>query len=184
MTIQFDVTDSHIITGAKIFRPSKFEEERGNIWTSYLATEIDNHLPSNLTFLHDKFSTSNFNVLRGIHGDEKTWKLATCVFGEILQVLVDLRQDSASFGKWEKIEIDRKSPASVLIPPGVGNAYYVKSENAVYHYKLAYDGAYLDAQDQFSVAWDDASIGIDWGPISPILSNRDKNAPSFKKYYT
>jgi dTDP-4-dehydrorhamnose 3,5-epimerase len=60
----------------------------------------------------------------------------------------------------------------------MGNAYYVSSESAVYHYKLAYDGDYIDANDQFSLSWDDESIGIKWLTGKPILSNRDakKNA--------
>ena len=65
----------------------------------------------------------------------------------------------------------------VLIPPGCGNAFYVSSEQAVYHYKLAYDGDYIDAAEQFSVRWNDPSIGIDWPVTEPVLSGRDSKAP-------
>ena len=64
----------------------------------------------------------------------------------------------------------------ILIPPNMGNAYYVSSENAVYHYKLAYDGDYIDADQQFSVRWNDERIGVVWPTLEPLLSERDKNA--------
>ena len=63
---------------------------------------------------------------------------------------------------------------SVLLPPGIGNAFYVRSEAAVYHYKLAYLGDYFDAADQFSVKWNDPEIAIEWPTNHPILSDRDK----------
>ena len=61
----------------------------------------------------------------------------------------------------------------VLIPPGIGNAFYVNSEKATYHYKLAYHGEYVDADEQFTVPWDDPRINIEWPSRSPILSDRD-----------
>ena len=60
------------------------------------------------------------------------------------------------------------------MPPGLGNAFYVKSEIATYHYKLAYDGHYADVDEQFTVAWNDPRINIDWPTSDPILSERDK----------
>lgn len=70
--------------------------------------------------------------------------------------------------------INQDNPISILLPPGIGNAFYVNSEIAVYHYKLAYPGEYLDAEDQFSVKWNDSSLGIPWPTNSPLLSDRDK----------
>ena len=63
---------------------------------------------------------------------------------------------------------------SVLIPPQLGNAYYVKSDQAVYHYKLAYTGDYIDADQQFSFKWNDKQFGIEWPTNTPILSKRDE----------
>ncbi len=173
MSIDFKITNSKIIDGVKIITPSISTDRRGNIWTSFLKDDIDALLPNDLVFKHDKFSESKRNVLRGIHGDHKSWKLVTCVFGEILQVVVDCRKDSPTYLKYEKFHISKKSQQLILIPPGMGNSYYVKSENAVYHYKLAYDGNYIDADEQFTLSWNDESVNIDWGDIQPILSDRD-----------
>ena len=132
-------------------------------------------MPEGLFFKHDKFSSSMNNVLRGIHGDNKSWKLVTCVHGEIQQVVVDLRKDSPSFKQWQSFDINKNKQQLILIPPMMGNAYYVKSTEAVYHYKLAYSGDYIDAEEQFTVNWNDKSIDIKWASENPILSDRDSN---------
>ena len=62
----------------------------------------------------------------------------------------------------------------ILLPPKMGNSFFVNSEMAIYHYKLAYEGEYLDAEDQFHLKWNDPSLGIEWPIEHPILSNRDK----------
>tara|TARA_B100000795_G_C22735020_1_gene412965 strand:+ start:306 stop:830 length:525 start_codon:yes stop_codon:yes gene_type:complete len=174
VNIEFDIAESTQIKGIFIIKPLISEDLRGNIWTSFIKNEIENLLPSDLYFKHDKFSTSKYNVLRGIHGDNKSWKLVTCVFGEIQQVVVDMRKDSSTYLKWQDFTINKNNQQLILIPPNIGNAYYVNSDQAVYHYKLAYDGDYLDADEQFSIKWNDPRIDINWMSNSPQLSSRDK----------
>ena len=77
MVIDFNIVGSKKINDLKIITPSTFEESRGSIWTSYSSRELDKLLPNNLQFKHDKFSISKNNVLRGIHGDHKSWKLVS-----------------------------------------------------------------------------------------------------------
>lgn len=174
MGIDFHISQSDIIKGVLIFKPSINTDLRGNIWTSFHRDEVEKFLPGNVHFKHDKFSTSVNNVLRGIHGDSKSWKLVTCVFGEIHQVVVDCRKNSPTYLKWEKFIINKENQALILIPPNMGNSYYVSSAEAVYHYKLAYEGAYFDVGDQFSLKWNDPRIGIDWPTLAPLLSKRDQ----------
>jgi dTDP-4-dehydrorhamnose 3,5-epimerase len=173
MSIEFNIQESTEISGVYILKPSISEDARGNIWTSFLNDEVEKLLPRDLYFKHDKFSTSKHNVLRGIHGDTKSWKLVTCVHGEIQQVVVDCRKDSSTYKQWQSFIINQHNQLLILIPPHMGNAYYVNSENAVYHYKLAYTGNYIDADEQFSLSWNDDSIGINWLSENPFLSNRD-----------
>ncbi len=174
MSIDFAIENSKSISGVRIITPSVYDESRGSIWTSYNNSQIDTLIPNGLTFRHDKFSSSKNNVLRGIHGDHKSWKLVSCVYGGILQVVVDLRKDSSTYLEHECFHLGYDDRRMVLIPPGLGNAFYVKSETATYHYKLAYDGDYADAAEQFTVAWNDPRINIDWPTNDPILSGRDK----------
>lgn len=174
MGIGFDIQESSIITGVYILTPSISKDERGNIWTSFLKGDVEALLPNGLCFNHDKFSTSKHNVLRGIHGDTKSWKLVTCVSGEIQQVVVDMRIDSPTYKHWQSFIISQNNPQLICIPPNMGNAYYVLSSKAVYHYKLAYSGDYIDSNEQFSMKWNDKDINIIWPSISPILSDRDR----------
>jgi dTDP-4-dehydrorhamnose 3,5-epimerase len=172
MAIEFKMKESSILSGVWIIEPNISKDLRGNIWTS-CNHSIEALLPQNLRFSHDKFSTSKKDVLRGIHGDNKSWKLVTCTHGKIEQVVVDCRKDSETYHKWEKFTIDSSSPLLILIPPNVGNSYLVKSVSAVYHYKLAYNGDYIDSDSQFTLKWDNPELNINWSTKNPILSSRD-----------
>ena len=174
MAIEFSIAHSSKIKDLKIITPSAFEESRGSIWTSYSTSEVGALLPNDLLFKHDKFSVSKKNVLRGIHGDSKSWKLVSCVSGDIMQVVVDMRESSETYLQWEAFDLGGKNRQMVLIPPGLGNAFYVKSDEATYHYKLAYEGDYADADEQFTVGWNDPRINIAWPTTDPILSERDR----------
>ena len=171
---QFKIEKSKKIDGVYIITPTIAKDDRGIIYTSYYDDNFKDFLPKDLHFKHDKFSSSKKNVLRGIHGDVKSWKLVTCVYGEIYQVVVDCREESPTYKQWETFTINSDNLQLILLPPKMGNAFFVKSELAIYHYKLAYKGEYFNAEDQFTFKWNDPSIGIKWPDINPILSNRDK----------
>jgi len=175
VTFAVDVRASKIVQGAVFFRPSIFTDVRGMLWTSFLDSQLKKYIPEGLSFVHDKFAVTNYNVLRGIHFDSKSWKLVTCVDGIVDQVIVDMRGDSPNYQKWEKIELRGDEPTLVLLPPGVGNAFHVKSASAVYHYKLAYLGGYVDAAEQQTIFWNDKELDIDWSVSEPILSDRDQS---------
>ncbi len=175
MDSNFIIERSKEIDGVIIFKTSSFSDDRGNIWTSYLKNEIEKFLPDDITFNHDKFSRSKNNVLRGIHGDNKSWKLVTCIYGEIQQVVLDCKIGSNTYGKHQSFLLNENKFTSILIPPSYGNAYHVISNEAIYHYKIAYIGSYYDVEDQFTIKWDDPKFSIDWKfKNKPILSNRDE----------
>lgn len=173
MAAEFEITKSKLLKDVYIIKPNKFKDFRGELWTAFLSESIDKLLPSPLKFIQDKFTLSHHNVLRGIHGDHKSYKLVTCVWGEIDQVVVDCRKDSPTYLKWEKFTINQDNQLLILIPPFFGNAHYVKSKEVVFYYKWAYEGEYVDVNEQFTYAWNDERIGINWGNIKPILSERD-----------
>ena len=173
MSINFETKLSEKIQGLRIFTPSVFEESRGSIWTSYNTDQLEKFLPEDLFFKHDKFSCSKHNVLRGIHGDNKSWKLVSCISGSIMQVVVDMRSQSSTYLAHECFDLGSHNHQMILIPPKLGNAFYVNSESAIYHYKLAYEGDYADYDQQFTVAWNDPRLKINWPTLNPILSERD-----------
>ena len=172
MPINFSIKESNL-KDVYYFIPSVSTDNRGDIWTSYLKEIMVKYIPQGINFRHDKFSTSKKNVLRGIHGDSKSWKLVTCVHGEIFGAVVDLRPDSDTFNSSETFRISQSEKMLVLIPPNFGNAYFVLSDYAVYHYKLAYEGRYIDADEQFSYAWNNPQFNIKWPCTNPLLSERD-----------
>lgn len=174
MAIEFEIKESKLLKGVYVIKPNKFSDLRGEIYTAFTSEAIDKLLPSPLRFIHDKFIHSKQNVIRGIHGDAKTYKLATCVYGEVEQVVVDCRKDSPNYLKWEKFIINKKNQLIILVPAGFGNAHCVRSKEAIYYYKCAYEGEYVDVNEQFTYAWNDERIGIDWATKTPILSERDK----------
>lgn len=158
------------IEGVKVFKPDVYTDFRGDLWTLWKNEEFK---PS-LIFNHDKVSTSRKNVLRGIHGDKKSHKLITCLVGELYFVIVDNRKESPTYQQWDWMILDDKTRKQVLLPPGVGNGFMVLSETSVFHYKWSYSGDYPDVNDQFTIKWDDETIGVDWPSDKPILQKRDR----------
>ena len=157
-----------MIKGVKVFQPDIFSDHRGDLWTIWKSNDFD------LKFNHDKVSTSKKNVLRGIHGDEKSWKLATCLFGELYFVVVN-----PITKEWSSLILSDKNKKIILVPPKYGNGHYVLSDNAVFLYKWSYEGDYPDVQDQFTISWNDKSLNIDWPTKNPILSKRDEKIIAF-----
>jgi dTDP-4-dehydrorhamnose 3,5-epimerase len=171
---EFKVKNSILFSEVKIIFPDIFNDHRGIIFTDYLESYFINTFENKLRFGHSKFAQNFQNVLRGIHGDFKSYKLIQCVYGEIFQVIVDCRKDSETYLKHECFNLNHNEPKMILIPPGFGNAFYVKSDFAIYNYKLSYTGEYNDYNKQFTYKWNDKSINIKWPNNSPILSSRDK----------
>ena len=159
-----------IFSEVKIFQPNSFEDYRGELYTLFKQEEHE------LVFNHDKVSVSKQNVLRGLHGDSKAWKLITCLSGEIYLVVVDNRPESDTYLAWDSIVLTDKNKKQVLVPPMFANGHLVLSSEAVFFYKWSYSGEYPDVKDQFSLNWKDPNINIYWPIDNPILSKRDKNS--------
>ena len=118
----------------------------------------------------DSVSTSRKNVLRGIHGDNRTTKLISCLYGSFYFVVLNRDHNSPQFGEWQSFTLSDKNRQQVLVPPNFGNAHLVMSDHCVFHYKL---DAYYDRSSQFTIRWDDSGHNIWWPVKDPILSERD-----------
>ena len=159
-----------MIKGVKIFEPDVFTDFRGDLWTTWKKDEF----PIDLDFNHDKVSTSRKDVLRGIHGDFKSFKLITCLYGQMFFILVDNRKDSKTYLQWNSMILDDRKRKLVLIPPGVGNAFLVLSDYSIFSYKWSYNGEYPDVEDQFTIKCNDKRLNINWPIANPILQKRDR----------
>ena len=157
-----------MIKNFKIIKNSNYKDSRGYIWTSWEKSK------TKIKFNHDKFATFEKNVFRGFHGDSKTWKLMSCVYGKILLTIVNYDKKSKDYLKNKQIYLSHKKNIQILIPPKFINSTLCLSKNAVLHYKLSYKGKYNDVGKQFSVKWNDPRLKISWPKVKFILSKRDK----------
>ena len=153
----------------KIFKNNSFKDHRGYYWTSWKGK-----LAKRVKFNHDKFSLSKKNVLRGLHGDYKTWKLVSCPYGKCLLVVVNFVKKSKDYLKYKTWILSHENGVQILIPPNYANGHLCLSKKCLFHYKLSYKGAYADQRNQFSLRWNDPKLKINWGIKKPILSDRDK----------
>jgi len=158
------------LDGVLFIKLNIFEDHRGEyveIYNNalYKKNGID------IDFLEDDISISSMNVLRGIHGDDRTWKLVSCLYGKFYLVVVNCDKNSEKFGQWQSFVLSDKNRCQVLIPPTFGNGHLVLSDKAIFHYKQS---AYYDPSRQFTYKWDDPDLNIWWPINNPILSQRDE----------
>lgn len=161
-------------TEVPVYTPSVYREYRGEIFTTYHSTHHPvNQLFPNDVHVHGRFSKSYKNVLRGLHYDFKTWKLVQALVGDIYLVVVDVRENSDTFGKWESYIISEKTRDQVLVPPGFANGHYALTD-CVFHYNLFYQGEYVDENSQGVIKWHDDRFNIEWPSTEPIVQKRDR----------
>lgn len=163
------IKKSKKIPGVIYYITKDHSDNRGKIWTSWYMDDF-----KKINFKLDKFTVSKKNVLRGFHGDSKTWKLVSCVKGKVLNVLVDYRDKKKKNLPFEEIYLSENDNIHILIPPMVLNSWLSLSKESLYHYKFAFKGTYNDINKQISLKWNSEKINYSWPISKPILSNRDK----------
>jgi dTDP-4-dehydrorhamnose 3,5-epimerase len=157
-----------------IIQPDVFYDYRGEYIETWNKENYKIFNNGEIEFKQDDISTSVKHTLRGLHGDFVTWKLVQCLYGSLLQVVVDMRPDSKTYLKYDMFSINDKNRNQILIPPGFANGHLVMSDFGIFSYKQS--TLYQGQGAQFTVRWDDPKINITWPIENPILSLRDKNA--------
>lgn len=158
------------LDGVLLIKLDVFEDHRGEYIEIY-NEEFYRKNGINIKFVQDDISVSTKNVLRGIHGDNETWKLISCLYGRFYLVVVNCDTDSKNFGKWQSFILSDNNKAQVLVPPKYGNGHLVLSEKTIFHYKQS---SYYDPSRQFTYKWNDSRFNISWPIKDPILSKRDE----------
>ena len=167
------------IEKVKIIRPKVFEDSRGSFFETYkFNVFLDEGLPSE--FVQDNEVRSKKNVIRGLHYqlDKPQGKLVRVVHGNILDVAVDIRIGSPTFGQYHMVELSAENKKIFFVPEGFAHGYLVTSQESIVLYKCT---NIYNAKDEYGIRWDDATIGVAWGNKNPILSERDKNLPILKE---
>lgn len=166
--------------GLKVVEPSVYGDDRGWFMESYNEKKLREH-GIYATFVQDNQSYSKRKgTLRGIHfqvNPKAQTKLIRCTRGSILDVVVDLRKGSDTYGKWFSIELSSENKKQLLIPKGFGHAFLTLTDDVEVQYKV---DEYYSPQHDRSLRWDDPDIGIQWPIENPVLSEKDANAPLWK----
>lgn len=170
------------IDGLIIIEPMVFNDDRGYFLESYNKQNLEEHLPE-INFIQDNESKSTKGVLRGLHFQKPPFdqsKLVRCIQGEVLDVAVDLRKGSSTYGKYQTIILSGENKKQFFIPKGFAHGFVVLSETAIFAYKV--DNLYAPEYDS-GIIWSDPKLKIDWKLKSDelIISKKDKNLKTLSK---
>lgn len=163
------------LPGVLIIEPRVHNDERGFFLETFQAQHYQAagiHLP----FVQDNHSRSRHGVIRGLHYQLKypQGKLVSVSRGAIYDVVLDIRQQSVSYGQWIAVELNDTNHRRLYVPPGYAHGICVCSEVVDLHYKCT---DYYVPGDEYGVRWDDPALGIPWPVKTPILSQKDKQLP-------
>lgn len=164
-----------------IIEPNVFEDSRGLFFESFNSISwADQDLP--FQFVQDNQSFSSKGVLRGLHfqqGEHAQGKLVRVVTGRVLDIAVDIRPDSPTFGKWEFYELDGKSNKMVYIPEGFAHGF-LALEDSIFSYKCT---AGYNKESEGGIIWNDPVLNIEWPIDNPNVSEKDLILPNFESYF-
>ncbi len=169
------------LEGPVIIEPRVFEDERGYFFESFNEGKyIEAGL--NYRFVQDNQSKSSYGVIRGLHYQIEPFaqaKLIRVLQGRILDVVVDIRSESPTFGKWAKLELSERNKRQLLVPKGFAHGFAVISETAVILYKC---DSFYNPRAERGIIYNDKTLNIDWElhPDIIIVSEKDKKLPEFR----
>ena len=172
------------ISGLLVIEPDVFHDGRGCFFESFSARKFEELTGLKVDFVQDNESHSVYGTVRGLHfqtGDQAQAKLVRVVSGRVLDVAVDLREGSPTFGRHFSIELSGENRLQMFIPKGFAHGFSVLSETAVFQYKC---DSYYAPQAEGALMWNDPDLAIDWNiPMEDALvSEKDSRNKTFKEY--
>lgn len=177
------ITDT-AIADVKILTPRCFADTRGFFMESFNQHAFDQAIGRAVTFVQDNHSHSRYGVLRGLHAQQQPYaqaKLVRCLSGEIFDVAVDIRPDSATFGRWVGVYLSAENQQQLWIPEGFAHGFLVLSPSADVLYKT---NQYYQPDAELCLAWDDPDVLIHWPTIEQIqLSDKDQQGKNLYYLY-
>lgn len=165
------------ISAVKLIEPEVYEDDRGYFFESFRKSTLE-EAGINANFVQDNVSKSYQNTIRGLHYQiiNPQAKLVQCLKGTILDVAVDLRQNSPSFGNYVAFKLSEESKKVLYVPEGFAHGFSVLSDHAIVSYKCT---DYYNPEGERGVRWDDPLIRIHWDVSRPLLSEKDRKLPLF-----
>lgn len=169
------------IEGLVIIKPRVFQDERGYFFESY-NQERFRETGIDVYFAQDNQSKSMKNVLRGLHFQNPPFeqgKLVRVLKGAVLDVAVDIRKASSTYGKWNSVILSEENNLMYWIPPGFAHGFVSLEDNTIFSYKCT---NVYNKESEGSIIWNDPDLNIDWNVDNPSLSEKDLLAPAFKDF--
>lgn len=167
------------IDGLLIIKPKVFGDERGYFFESF-NEDTYKKAGINFCFVQDNISKSKKNTIRGLHyqiGDKTQGKLCKVVYGKVLDVAVDIRFGSPTFGKYFASELSEENHTQLWIPPGFAHGFSVLSDEAIFSYKCT---ALYSKEHERAILFNDKQLNINWQVDNPVVSEKDYTAKQFK----
>ena len=174
------VEEKIALKGLILIKPNVFEDDRGKFFESHNASRFRKIIDKEVDFHQDNISISKKNVLRGLHFQKPPMaqgKLVQVIKGRVLDVAVDIRKNSLTYGQHYKVELNDKNRLQLWIPEGFAHGFLALEDNTVFSYKCT---AAYSKSDEMDLLWNDPILNIDWGITSPLLSDKDQLAASFQ----
>ena len=169
------------IDGLLIIKPDVFKDDRGYFYESYNKERFAK-VGLNIDFVQDNESKSCKGVLRGLHFQKPPFaqgKLVRVIKGSVMDVAVDLRKDSPTYGKWESVVLTEENKLQFWIPEGFAHGFVALEDDTIFNYKCT---NVYNKESEGSILWNDPDININWNIDNPILSEKDKISPLFKNF--
>lgn len=164
-----------------IFEPAVFGDDRGYFFESFNNDLFNTLADKEVNFVQDNQSMSGANIVRGLHFQNPPFaqgKLVRVIKGEVLDVAVDIRKDSPTYGEHVSVRLSEENKLMFWIPPGFAHGFSSLKEGTIFSYKCT---NYYNKESEGSLAWDDTDLGINWEVENPIISEKDKNSVAFNE---
>jgi dTDP-4-dehydrorhamnose 3,5-epimerase len=164
--------------GLVVIEPKVFGDSRGFFMESWNQRKYQDAGVA-VSFVQDNISVSKRGALRGLHfqNPNPQGKLVSVLQGEVLDVVVDLRLNSATFGRWEAVNLSSENKLQFYVPPGFAHGFVVLSDTAMFHYKCT---EFYSPKDEFTLRWNDPALGITWPIGDPVVSEKDSKGALLK----
>lgn len=178
--MKFEKTE---IEGLLVIEPRVFEDKRGHFFESFnKQVFIDNGIDTD--FVQDNQSLSQKGVLRGLHFQAPPFaqaKLIRVISGSVLDVAVDIRKNSPTYGKYLSLVLSSDNKKMFFIPEGFAHGFLTLEDNTIFSYKCS---NFYNTESENSILWNDDALNINWDFNNPILSSKDEEAQNFKNFVT
>ena len=172
------------IDGLVVLHPRRFSDSRGYFFETFNAEKYAELLGDDVKFVQDNVSVSKKNVLRGLHFQSPPaaqGKLVSVLQGKVIDVAVDLRKNSKTYGQHVALEISAENGIQFWIPEGFAHGFAVLEENTIFSYKCT---KLYSPENEVTIMWNDINLQIDWGIDNPIVSDKDGSGLNFTTFVT